>query len=236
FCEKMEISRENFRAMIFYDYKCNLTPKQCIDRFHLAFGDEALSNRTVYNWFAEFQRGRIFLCGNSVKVVPSRSVVATNVDAVREMIERDRHMTYHEIQASLSIDMKAIHTILHDHLSVRKLCSRWIPHNLIEAQKQARIKWSKEMLKKFNRGRSNLVYIVTGDETWIYSYEPETTIHCPLTPREWMWCKSTHEFRGSLASDYEGTAASGATREASRTGRVTEAAPLPDPNRHGSQR
>ena len=48
--------------------------------------------------------------------------------------------------------MKAIHTILHDHLSVRKLCS-WIPHNLTETQKQARVKWSKEMLKKFNRGQ-----------------------------------------------------------------------------------
>ncbi|XP_011063839.1 PREDICTED: uncharacterized protein LOC105151695 isoform X2 [Acromyrmex echinatior] len=31
------------------------------------------------------------------------------------------------------------------------------------------------MLKKFNPGRSNLVYnIVTGDETWIYSYEPKS--------------------------------------------------------------
>ena len=71
------------------------------------------------------------------------SVVATNVDAVREMIERDRHITYHEIQASLGIDMKAIHKILHD---------------LTKAQNQVRVKWSKEMLKKFNRGRSNLVY------------------------------------------------------------------------------
>ena len=52
---------------------------------------------------------------------PSTSV-ATNVDAVREMIERDRHMTYREIQASLGIDMKVIHTmLLHDHLSARKL-------------------------------------------------------------------------------------------------------------------
>ena len=91
------------------------------------------------------------------------------------MIERDRHIPYREIQVSLGIDMKAIHTILHDHLSVRKLCSRWIPHNSTEAKKQARIKWSKEMLKKFNRGRLNLVYnIVTGDETWIYSYESES--------------------------------------------------------------
>jgi len=49
------------------------------------------------------------------------------------------------------------------------------PHNLIEAQKQARVKWNKEMLKKLNRGRSNLVYdIVTGGETWISSYESES--------------------------------------------------------------
>ena len=86
----MEISRENFRAMIFYDYKCNLTPKQCINRFHLAFGDEAPSNRTVYNWFVEFQRGHTFLCDEFREGRPSTSVVATNVDAVGEMIERDR--------------------------------------------------------------------------------------------------------------------------------------------------
>ena len=76
----MEISRENFRAMIFYDYKCNLTPKQCIDPLHLAFGDEAPSNTTVYNWFAEFQGGRTFLSDEFREGRPSTSVVATNVD------------------------------------------------------------------------------------------------------------------------------------------------------------
>jgi len=30
------------------------------------------------------------------------------------------------------------------------------------------------MLQKFNRNRSNLVYIITGDEAWIYSYDPES--------------------------------------------------------------
>ena len=92
----MEFSYENFRAIIFYDYKCNLIPKQCIDRLHLAFGDEAPSNRTVYNWFTEFQRGRTFLSDEFREGRPSTSV-ATNVDAVREMIERDRHITYREI-------------------------------------------------------------------------------------------------------------------------------------------
>jgi len=109
--------------MIFYDYKCNLTSKQYIDQLHLAFGDEASSNRTVYNWFAEFQRGHTFLSDEFREGRPSTSVVATNVDAVHEMIERDRYITYREIQVFLGIDMKAIYTILHDHLSVRKLCS-----------------------------------------------------------------------------------------------------------------
>ena len=106
----------------------------------MAFGDEALSNKTVYNWFTEFQRGRTFLSDGFREGRPSTSVVATNVGAVSEMIERDRHITYREIQASLGIDMKAIYTILYDHLSVRKLCSRWIPHNLIKAPKQSRVK------------------------------------------------------------------------------------------------
>ena len=50
---------------------------------------------------------------NSVKVIHLR-LLLPNIDAVREMIERDWHITYREIQASLDIDMKAIYTILHD--------------------------------------------------------------------------------------------------------------------------
>ena len=58
----------------------------------------------------------------------------------------------------------------------KKVCSRWIPHNLTVAQKKkARLDRCKEILKKYNRGVSKDVYkIVTGDESWIYAYEPET--------------------------------------------------------------
>jgi hypothetical protein len=56
------------------------------------------------------------------------------------------------------------------------------PHNLKEEQKQARVKWYKEMLEKFDGGRSNSTYnIVTGDETWIYSYEAE------IKPQSTVW-------------------------------------------------
>jgi len=100
--------------MIFYDYKYNLTPKQCIDGFHLAFANRAPSNRTVSNWLAEFQCERTFLSDEFHEDRPAMPIVTTNVDA--EMIERDRHRTYRKIQTSLDINMKAIYTILHDYL------------------------------------------------------------------------------------------------------------------------
>ena len=50
---------------------------------------------------------------------------------------------------------------MYGHLAVKKICSRWIPHNLTKAQKDARVNWCKYR-------------IVTGDEWWIYAYEPES--------------------------------------------------------------
>jgi len=79
------------------------------------WGSSTPSNRTVYNWFAKFQRTCTLLNDKFREGRPS--VVATNVDAARETIERDRHVTYREIRASLGIDAKAIRTILHDRLS-----------------------------------------------------------------------------------------------------------------------
>lgn len=171
----MELSREHFRAMIFYDFKLNLTEQQSHDRLRLAFVDEAPSYSTVFRWFAEFNRGRSSLSDEHREGRPSTAVTTENIDAVRNMIETDRHVTYHEIQASLGIGASQVHSILHEHLGVRKLCARWIPHNLTVAQKKQRVTWCKATLKKFNRGASNLIsHIVTGDESWIYCYDPET--------------------------------------------------------------
>lgn len=171
----MDLNREHFRAIIFYNFQRGLTQQQCLDELNSIFGGEAPSRTSVYRWFTEFNRGRSSLNDEFREGRPKSVVVPKNIDAVRELILQDRHVTYREIAVSLDISGTSIHSILHEHLAVKKLCSRWIPHNLAIAQKQARVNWSQEMLKKFNRGASKHVYdIVTGDESWIYAYEPES--------------------------------------------------------------
>ena len=84
-------------------------------------------------------------------------------------------MTYRDIETTVGISGTSLHSILYEHLSVKKICSRWMPHNLSIAQKKrARVDWSKEMLQKYDSGASKHVDgSVTSDESWIYAYEPE---------------------------------------------------------------
>ena len=55
----MEINREHFRAIIFYNFRRGLTQQQCIDELNSIFGDEASSGTSVYRWYDdEYNRGR----------------------------------------------------------------------------------------------------------------------------------------------------------------------------------
>lgn len=171
----MELTREDFRVIIYYNFRKNLSQQECIDDLISVFGNEAPSRTSVYRWYSEFQRGRDRLTDNPREGRPKTAVTQENIEAVRKMITEDRHVTYREIQASLGISGTPINEILHKELGVRKLISRWIPHLLTEEQKAARVNWCRQTLERFRGGSSKHVYdIVSGDESWIYSYEPES--------------------------------------------------------------
>ena len=77
----------------------------------------------------EFREGR-----------PKSVVVPETIDAVRQLIlQYRRHVTYREIEATLGISGTSIHSILHEDLTVKKICSRWSTHNLSIAQKNQSI-------------------------------------------------------------------------------------------------
>ncbi|GFX01039.1 histone-lysine N-methyltransferase SETMAR [Trichonephila clavipes] len=54
----MELAREQYHAMIFYDFKAGLNQDECVQRLQLAFGEKSLCRATVFRWFKEFYRGR----------------------------------------------------------------------------------------------------------------------------------------------------------------------------------
>lgn len=171
----MELKNRDFRVMIFYDFKRGLDFRQSHENLVNAFGPSVLSERTVRNWFDKFKDGYESLDDEPRSGRPSDSATPENIERVRHLIKTTRNITYEEIQETLGIGASTVNSILHRYLGVRKLASRWIPHLLSEDQKMARVDFCQFMIEKFDGGRSKAVScIVTGDETWIYSYDPET--------------------------------------------------------------
>ncbi|GBP65569.1 Putative uncharacterized protein FLJ37770 [Eumeta japonica] len=62
-----------------------------------AFGDEAPCKMFIYNWFAEFKRGRVNFSDEFRDGHPYTAVNNKNIDSMRRMIETDKHVTYHGI-------------------------------------------------------------------------------------------------------------------------------------------
>ncbi|GBP13351.1 hypothetical protein EVAR_8260_1 [Eumeta japonica] len=125
--------------------------------FELFLAMKHHAKRLFVTDFAELKHGRVNLSDGFCHGRPFTVVNNKNNDAVRRMIETDRHVTYHEIWEYLKIGMSQIQSILHKHLVIKKLCSGWILQNLTEAQKTDPVIWCNAMLIRFKKGASNLV-------------------------------------------------------------------------------
>ena len=132
----MEFNREYFCAIIFYNFRRGLTQQQCIDQLNSIFNDEAPSRTGVYRWYCEFNWGSSSLQDKFREGRPKSVIVSETIDAVPQLILQDHHVTYREIETTLGIIGTSIHSILHERLTVKKICSRWIPHNLSICQKK----------------------------------------------------------------------------------------------------
>lgn len=128
--QKLELNSEHFRAMVYTDFRRGLTQQYYAGQLSSTVSDEVAHMTTVFCWYVEFNRGRRLLQDIFLEGRPIMVVLPENIDAVREMLLRDRHMTYREIEVSLDISFTSGHTFLHEHLNVRKICSHWIPNNM----------------------------------------------------------------------------------------------------------
>ena len=93
--QKMKLNREHFRVIIFYNFLRGLT-----QQLNSIFGDETPSRTSVYQLYDEFNRGRCSLQDEFRKGRPKSVVVPETIDAVRQLILQDRHVTYSEMETT----------------------------------------------------------------------------------------------------------------------------------------
>ena len=139
------------------------------------YGDSAPSKTTICRWYAEFKRGRTDTedaerSGRSNEVLTSETI-----KKVYQIVFENRKLKLREIADTLKISYGSVYAILHDHLSMRKLLSKWVPRLLMVDQKRQRVVDSEHCLELFRRNKPNFLRrYVTMYETWIHHYTPES--------------------------------------------------------------
>ena len=169
-----DLSRRDFRATVYYDFCQGKSFQECFKSLKHCFGDQSPTKATVFGWFNQFMSGARTLEDYDRSGRMATTITPENVSRVESLIKKDPKMAYTEIH-DIMISSGSLTRILYDSLGVRKRCARWVPHNLSEEQKWGKVDWSTHMLRKCDGERSPRAWdIVTGDETWVYQYDPET--------------------------------------------------------------
>jgi len=86
-------------------------------------------------------------------------------------VHENRRLTVRSIAEQVNIDRETVRKILTEDLDMRNMCAKMVPKELTKEQKQRRVTTCQDLLE---RQDDILGHVITGDETWVYQYDPET--------------------------------------------------------------
>jgi len=78
------------------------------------------------------------------------------------------------ISSELNLNQFTVHQILTQDLDMRKLCAKMVPKNLMTEQKASERDVCLDLLDRLEREPEFFSHVITGDESWILEYDPET--------------------------------------------------------------
>ena len=139
------------------------------------YGNGALKYATVCKWIRRFNDGRESIENDPRVGRPVSILTEKNVATVKKLIEKDARYTVQEIEELSGIHSSSVLKILRERLGLRKICARWVPHLLTDEQKQSRVRFGSQVIEKYDKcDPGRLEEIVTGDETWMYHFQPDS--------------------------------------------------------------
>ena len=148
--------------------------KETMEMLVKAYGDAAMKRTALHKWYSRYESGYESVMDDQRSECPT-SITSQKVQEIKELLDKDRHITVREVSQRVDCSVGTVHTIIHENLNMRRLCARWIPKMLSECQKAQRVESCQRFVQRFEQeGEDFLSRIVTADETWISLYEPES--------------------------------------------------------------
>uniref|UniRef100_A0A8B9TX61 Transposase n=1 Tax=Anas zonorhyncha TaxID=75864 RepID=A0A8B9TX61_9AVES len=162
--------------------------KETHDMIKEGYGDAAMGRSGVFEWHKLFRKGRERVEDDDCSGRPLTSKTNENVSRVKNLLNRDRRMSIRMIADDLSIPQTQVFEMVKENLAMRKVCVKFVLQVLSKEQKANRKAICQGLLHHVNEEPDFLDDVVTGDEMWVFEYDPEskrqnTEWHTPASPR-----------------------------------------------------
>lgn len=164
-----------YRALIKFFTLKGLKPQAIEEEIKSVYPTTCPSLRTIERHYNEFKHGRESLEDDHRSGRPATSTNQEKVDAVAKLVDDDRRIRVANIAHTVGISAGSVVEILHEILGYNKVSARWVPRMLSREHKQNRVHSSRLMLGLYNENPDQFERrIITGDECWLYHYDPES--------------------------------------------------------------
>lgn len=147
-------------------------------RMKAVYGNSCVDRSTVARWAKTLKD--LDPCESSVLDHPrsGRPLSASDPEhqtQVDELIRSNRRIKQKDISNKVGISQDRVHHILTNLLQYRRVCARWVPRMLTPEMKHQRKVMCEQLLARYeDEGDAFIQQIVTGDESWVHHYDPES--------------------------------------------------------------
>jgi len=169
----MDVKLEQ-RANIKFFVKLGKSGAETFEMIRCAYGNEAMSRARCFEWHARFKRGRTSLEDDERSGRSSMSSTPKNVETIWRLVHEDCWRTIKDIAAIVNVSHGTVQTILTCDLNMHRVAAKFVPWLLTPEQKGHRVAICQELRQRALNDPSFMLRVITGDESWVYGYDPET--------------------------------------------------------------
>jgi [histone H3]-lysine36 N-dimethyltransferase SETMAR len=160
------------RVNVKFCFKLGYTVKQTYELIKKVYGNDSFSYSVTYFWFNRFKNGNESVENLPRHGRPSSSTSEENVEKIKNILQKNKSITLRMLSEEMGISKDTCHNIIKINLNKKKLCSKFVPKNLTEEQKQVRVETCQDLLETSQNDPNFVKKIIAGDESWCYRYDP----------------------------------------------------------------
>jgi len=166
--------RKEQRVCIKFCANLGKSAMETLKMIQQGFGDQSLSRTRVFQWHTRFKTGRTSVDDDKHTGRPTSCTTPETAAQIQRLIHQDRGWTIHDIAEEVGVGYGTCQQVLTEELDMHCVAAKFVPRIVTADQKQQRVNLCTELRQLASNDERFLSRVITGDESWVYGYKPET--------------------------------------------------------------